>query len=124
MISVWGASAAYLTLEEVAEPLLGPANSQVRVTIRRNLKLPKRSPNDPSWPGMTWGMDRLGLTVSAAPPSGVASAQGLLAQDRITAINGRSTRYLPLSKARQALGEAKGKGLDLTIERDVLIFRE
>ena len=124
LVSVWGSSAAYLALEDVATALLGPGGSQVRVTLRRNLKLSKRSPNDRSWPGMTWGMDRLGLTVTTAPPSGAASAQGFLALDRITAISGRSTRYLPLSKAREALGGAKGKGFTLTIERDLLIFRE
>ncbi len=124
LISVWGSSAAYLSLEDVSKALLGPPGSQVRVTLRRNLKLPKHSTGDRFWPGMTWEMDRLGLTVTAVTPGGVASSQGFLPLDRVTAIHGRSTRYLPLSKAQRILEEAKDKGLDLTIERDLLIFRE
>ncbi|MBI3333104.1 MAG: PDZ domain-containing protein [Candidatus Omnitrophica bacterium] len=140
LVSLWGWSLAYLPVEEAAGALWGPAGTSVKLTVEREAELPPATSSGRShetggssgsassgrnhWPGMTLEMERLGLTVGRVEPNGVAARAGLLPRDRIVAIGGQPTRYLPLTRAEGALYQAQGKGVHLVIHRDLMVRRE
>lgn len=119
LVSFWGDSLAYLNVVEVAETLVGPPGSAVKLTLSREVSLP-----GDATPGITLSMQRLGLTVAAVGPLGRAGRTGLVPGDRIVAMDGKSTRYLPFSQARRILQEAGERGTVLLIHRDRMIRRE
>ena len=121
LVSVWGSSLAYRLLKEVAHELWGPPESPMKLTIRRAVFCPQ---NASHWPGMQLDMRRLGLTVVSVEPGGAAQQSGIQAQDRIVAVNSRPTRYLPLAQAHKTIQQAHRKGINLLIERDLMIRRE
>ena len=136
LVSAWGESLGYLPLEDVAKALLGPAGSPLKLVIQREVQLiPPSNSSDSdnplaalqagqSWPGMMMGMERMGLTVLKVGPNGVAAAAGLAPRDRIVAIAGSATRYLPLGEAIRRVSLARAQGVTLLIQRDVLVTRE
>ena len=126
LTAVWGESLVFLSLDDVAKTLLGPAGTRVRVTIQRAVALPKEGPGSgkKGWPGWTLNMELLGLTVASVELEGAAAETGLQAGDRIVEIQGRSTRYMPLEQAKRTVLDARKKGLTLMVQRDILIRRE
>jgi len=124
LIRAWGDSLAYLPLEEVAGILLGPPETTVKLTLQRRITLPKESLEGKKWPGMTLGMEWLGLFVLMVEPGGVSALSGIRPQDRIMVIGDASTRYLVLGEARRILQEAGKGGMTLGIHRDLMIKRE
>ncbi len=122
LVTAWGYSLSFMTVEELAKTLLGPAGSPVRVTIGRKVLLSK-SDKKAKWPGMELTMEPLGLTVKEEDPKGASVKAGLLMQDRIVEINGFPTRYMPLAEARKLFKEAKGD-VPLVIRRDIMVKRE
>ena len=112
LVAAWSVSLAFLPAGAVAKELIGPPDSRIKLTVQRAVKLPAADRS-----GIKLSMGRLGLTVAdGAPP--------LLPGDRIVAINGKSTRYLPLGDARAMIQSDKGKGVDLLIHRDLRVARE
>lgn len=132
VVSVWGESMGFLPPAEAAQALLGPPGSSVKLTLQRSISLPGSSSvnwwdwwkGSSAWPGVTLGMEHLGLTVLNAQPGGPADSSGIRAKDRIVEIDGHSTRYLPLSDADRILRQAKEKGVSLIIHRDVTLVRQ
>ncbi len=129
LVSYWDSSLGFLPMEEVAQILLGPAGSSLRLTLERSILLKggsseSREPAKKSWPGCSLEMKRLGLTVTAVDPTGAAYQGGLRAQDRIVSIGGVATRYMPMVEVRRRIQQAKPEGLPLAIHRDLMIRRE
>ncbi len=122
LVTAWGYSLSFMTVEELAKTLLGPAGSPVRVTIGRRILL-SQSDKRAKWPGVELTMEPLGLTVKEVDPKGASVKAGLLMQDRIIEINGFPTRYMPLAEARKLFREAKGD-VPLVIRRDIMVKRE
>ncbi len=119
--AIWGESMGYRSLAQVAERLLGPAGTDVKVTIRREVAVrPGTVPNTP-WPGFGVTMAPDGLTISEVGVLGTAA--GLQAGDLVVALDGRPTRYLPLGQARAAIDKARTAGLQLRIHRHFLMHR-
>ena len=126
LVAVWGSSLAFLSPEQVAEALWGPPGSTLKLTIQRQVHLPDASMSPAGlWPGMKIGMDRLGLTVlGTESPVEAAALGGLRPDDRIVAIEGRFTRYMPLAEAQRQIQKGKQKGLTLLIHRDLMMVRK
>ncbi len=124
LISAWGASLAFLPAEKVAQALLGPAGSELKLTIQRQVVLPKAQRRGFEGWGMRLEMERLGLAVHSVALASVAAQRGILALDRVVAIDGQPTRYLPLEEARRLLENAGERGTTLEIQRDLMIRRE
>ncbi|MBI3614985.1 MAG: PDZ domain-containing protein [Candidatus Omnitrophica bacterium] len=119
LVSVWGSSLGFLPVEEAARALLGPPATKVKLVLQRDVEL---SPG--LMLGITLGMERLGLTVTAVSQGGAAQGHGINPLDRIVSIQGRSTRYLPLNQARRILEVVKEERVSLRIHRDLMILRE
>ena len=118
LVSAWGQSLAFLPITQVAQALLGPSGSTVKLTIQRPLHLPKGA-----LPGVIFEMEPLGLTVTKVEPVGVAESTRMRVGDRIVALDGNSTRYLPLAEARRAFQKARDEGITIVIHRDLMIKR-
>jgi len=112
LAAVWSSSLAFLSAKEIAAELIGPPGSKLKLTLRRSVKLPAGSAAK-----LKLSMERLGLTLAGAAPP-------LLPGDRVVSIDGASTRYISLGKARKMMEEAKTEGVTLGIHRDLLITRE
>jgi C-terminal processing protease CtpA/Prc len=119
LVSAWGQSLAFVPMAQVAQALLGPSGSTVKLTIQRPLHLPKGSS-----PGMTFEMEPLGLTVTKVEPGGASESTGVRVGDRIVALHGDSTRYLPLAEARRAFQKAREEGMTIVIHRDLMVKRK
>jgi len=133
LISAWGDSLSYRTPEDVAKVLLGPPGSRVKLTLQREIRLPRDEASgffifhwgrEKNWPGVRLEMERLGLTAMEVFPETAAASAGLENGDRVVAIDGRSTRYLPLEGAAGVIQQARKQGVTLTVRRDLIIQRE
>lgn len=123
LVALWSSSLAFLPAQQVADQLLGPPRTPLKLTIEREISLPPVSRESRGWPELKLSMERLGLTVQQAPATREPTRSGLLPGDRIVSIDGAPTRYTPLSQARAALEQAKGRGVTLRIHRDLLLVR-
>lgn len=120
LVAVWGESLGYRSLAQVAQRMAGPAGTEVKITLQREVTVPPAGRGAPR-PGFDVSMALAGLTVGDAGLLGTAA--GLRPGDLIVAIDGRPTRYLPLGQARAAMAGPRTSGLRLTIQRHLLIHR-
>jgi len=118
LVAVWGESMGFRPIAHVAERLLGPPGTPVKVTIQRGVTL--RAGAVP-WPGFELTMAPAGLTVSRVAASGASA--GVEAGDLIVALDHRPTRYLPLAVARATIGRARGRDVDVRLQRHLVIIR-
>ena len=72
----------------------------------------------------TFTMEFDGLTVSGVKEGGSAFEAGLKKGDLITAIDGNSTRYMPLKKAIELIRNSKTGSTKLTLRREIIIWRK
>jgi carboxyl-terminal processing protease len=72
--------------------------------------------------GATLSMQLGGLTISAVKEGSTASEAGLMPNDLITAINGNSTRYMPLKKAIKSIKRSRNGKVDLTVRKDMVMW--
>ncbi len=121
VIAIWGASMAYRPTTQVAEWLLGPAGSAVKLLVQRDLLLSATALPGGRWPGFEPTMTPVGLAVAEMGPLG--AAVGLRPGDQIVAINGHATRYLPLASVRALLDRLKGTSVSLQIHRAIFLTR-
>lgn len=124
LTAVWGESLAFLPVREAAYLLLGPGGSMAKITLARRIELIPAGPAQPAWPGFRFSTERMGLTVAAVDPGGSASGAGLLAGDRVAAVDGQATRYLPLKEVQLQVEKSRGQGLTLTVHRDLRVVRQ
>ena len=96
----------------------------VKLAVQREISIPKGTSRSKDWPGLIIETERLGLAVITIEPGQAAASAGVRPGDRLTAVNDRSTRYLPSEEARRMIRQAAGKGITLTIERDLIVKRQ
>jgi len=125
IVGVWGRLTGYLSLKEVMAMLLEKSSLELKLTIERDVDLalnPRRNilTGMKDLIGASLNMDFDGLVVSnvASPDTGLRQS------DLIVAINGKSTRYMPLKSAVKAIRTSKGGTVRLTIRREMLIWRK
>jgi membrane-associated protease RseP (regulator of RpoE activity) len=123
LVSVWGASLAFLPASDGAQALLGPSGSLVKLTLQRRVVLPAAEGVNRWWPGLTLDMEPLGLTVRSVD-SRLEAGHRIRPRDRIVAVAGNSTRYWSLKQAHEILRQARRRGIPLVIHRDLMIKRE
>ena len=124
LVSLWSDSLSFRPIPEVAAALLGPAGSVVKLAVQREISIPKGTSRSKDWPGLIIETERLGLAVITIEPGQAAASAGVRPGDRLTAVNDRSTRYLPSEEARRMIRQAASKGITLTIERDLIVKRQ
>ena len=128
--AVWDESAKFMSEKDVAARITGIPGTYATITIERDIKVRlARAP----WYFRIFGrkgreslplaMEPEGLTVGKLGSASSAVKSGLRPGDRITAIDGVSTRYMPLKKARALIHDEAVKGIRVTIRRDIGLER-
>ena len=108
-----------MSLKEVIETLLEKNSLETKIALERNIAVRVR-PDDSI--GAVLSMQFDGLTVSAIKEGSAASEADLGPNDIITAINGNSTRYMPLKRAIELIKRSKDGKVDLTVRKDIVMW--
>ena len=108
-------------LEEVTNMLLDKPSLELKCTIERDIEVNLASGNNI---GASFTMEFDGLTVTGVKEGGAALNAGLKKDDLITAIDGKSTRYMPMNKAVELIKSSKTGYVELTVRREVIIWRK
>ena len=117
LIAIWGKLTGYMPLGAVIKALLDKPSLEIKCAIERTVALPSDE-------GASFGMEFDGLTAISVKDGSQASASGLWKADLITAINGQSTRYMPLKKALELIKGSREKDIKLTLRRELLLWRK
>lgn len=127
IVAIWGKLTGYLSLEDIVDAMLNKSSMEVRCTLERTVRVPLApgknilAPSDRIGATLDIGPD--GLAIFAVEEGAQAYRAGLKKGDLVTAINGKSTRYLQFGKALAIIGEAEGDLIKLTIHRDAVIWK-
>ena len=129
IVAVWGRLTGYMPLEDVMKALLEKPSLEIKCTIERDVIVflnPDKAIMAPlkDMVGATFSMQFDGLTASDVVAGGPAVAAGLEKNDLIVAIDGNSTRYMPLKKAISLMRSTKNSSILLKIRRELLIWRK
>lgn len=128
IIAVWGRLTGYMPLEDVMKSLLEKSSMEIKCTVERSVTV-EHDPDSnitsslKDTIGANFSMQFDGLTVSDVVENGPAFEAGLAKGDLVVAINGESTRYIPLKKAVSLMKKARGSLIALKIRRELIIWR-
>ena len=128
LAAIWARLTGYMSLKEVLDALLDKPSLELKCTIERTLTIPINPYRIIAFGvneliGATFSMEFDGLTVASVLENGTSNEAGLKKGDLIVAIDGKPTRYMPLNKAVNMIKNSKEKTVNLTIRREVLIWR-
>ena len=129
LVAIWGRLTGYMSLKEVIDNLGEKSSSETRCVIERvydvtinDNRNPLSSSNDLI--GASFNTEFDGHVVSALSREiGPAHEAGLEKGDLLTAIDGESTRYMPLRKVVETIRRSKQKSVKLTIRRELTFWR-
>ena len=119
LVAIWGRLVGYMSLKEVVETMLEKNSLETKITLERDIAV-RVGPGGSIGAALSMQFD--GLTVSAVKDGSTASEAGLKPNDIITAINGSSTRYMPLSRAIELIKRSTGGKVDLTVKKEMVIW--
>ncbi|NQU95433.1 MAG: PDZ domain-containing protein [Candidatus Omnitrophica bacterium] len=126
LISAWGRFTDYMSKENVSRLLL-ESLGEIKIDIQRDVVLKKESPAAIFYKDIIGGkldMLRDGLTIVDLKEGSPGQEAGLSKDDLIIAINGASTRYMPLSDAIKIIENKKTGAIKFTVRRDATIWRK
>jgi hypothetical protein len=128
LISIWSRVTGYMELREVLEALLDKPSLELKCTMERTTDVEVVpyglvAPGTNELIGATLAMQFDGLTITSVRANGASASAGLKKGDLVTAINGKPTRYMPLKNAVEMIRNSKNSIVQLTIKREVLIWR-
>lgn len=128
--SIWGRLTGYLDLSEIYNLIINSPSPEIMMAIKRKIVIVV----DPDRERKCGGVGRIGfsvdireegLTVTGVKAGSIAATQGLTKGDLVTAIQGGSTRYLPLKDAVRYIDEAYSRGrVNLEVIKEATIWRK
>lgn len=116
LLAIWGRLVGYLSLQEVVETLLEKTSLETKFSVERTVDI---KGNDI---GAELKMLFDGLTVVNIDHDSPAQSAGLIQNDVIISINGKSTRYMPIKKALELISKSKGGMVKLIIRREIVMW--
>jgi len=119
LVSIWGRLTGYTPIKEVMKKLIERGSLEIKCAIERTIGLGAAELS-----GVSFSMELDGLTVSAMKNASPSLETALKKDDLIVAIDGNSTRYMPLKKAVDLIKASKKDSVKLTIRRDIIIWRK
>lgn len=118
LVAIWGRLTGYMSLTEVMDRLLEKGALEIKCTIERTVDV-----KTAGGIGASFSMEFDGLTISNIKEGRASFDAGLNKNDLIVAIDGKSTRYMPLKKAIELIRDAKEDAVKLTLRREVVLWR-
>ena len=130
IVCFWNRSARFMEPGDVASRIAGVPNTPVRLTIQRKINF---KPLKVPWYFKVLGLKKRytlplemkyhGLTIGKLTNFFLESKSDFKVGDRIVAIDGKPTRYMPLSEANALINKKKSGEVELTINRDLEVVR-
>lgn len=129
IVAVWGRLTGYMPLEDVMKALLEKHSLKIKCTVEREILVfpnPDRTTMTSlkDMLGATLTMQFDGLTISDVFEGGPAFKAGILKDDLVVAIDGKSTRYMPLKKAVSLMRSTTNSSILLKTRRELSIWRK
>lgn len=128
IIAIWGRLTGYMPLGEVISKILDKGMAEFKCTLERDIDVKCGSPSifksAEKRVGAGFKMVFDGLTAGYVTAGGPSDRAGLEPGDLITAIDGISTRYMPLKKASEFIKNLKPDIIKFTIQREITIWKE
>jgi C-terminal processing protease CtpA/Prc len=127
LVSVWGHLAGYMSADAAASLILKESVGEIKIVIERDVNLKKEKPFVKSYQDILGGkLDMLldGLTLVEVNSGGPADKAGLKKDDLITAIDGSSTRYMPINDAINIIENRNNESVLFTIQRRMTMWRK
>lgn len=128
IVSIWGRLTRYMPPEKVMSALLDKPSVEIKCAFERTVQLNVNRKgllaNAADLAGASFGMEFDGLTVSGVIDDGPSFEAGIEKGDLITAVNGKSTRYMPLKEFLELIKNSKDQTVGLTFRRRIIIWRE
>jgi C-terminal processing protease CtpA/Prc len=129
LVAVWGRLIGYMGFEEVLDLLLKQVFHELKLTIEKKVKIEVSDDrNIMAGPakliGASFSMEFDGLTISEVNKRGTAETAGAQKRDLVVAIDGASTRYMPIKDAINRIRLTKSKFVVLTIRRQVTVWKQ
>ena len=125
LISIWGQLTSYMPEGEVEYFLLEASFGEIKIGIERNIKLKKEKPFNKRYEDAIGGKLEIpieGLTLVDVTTDGPGYAAGLRKGDLVVAINGTSTRYMPLKDAIRIMENPLDDTIRFSVRRDVTVW--
>jgi len=128
IVAVRGKLTGYMSLKDVMKMLLEKQSIESRCVIERTVIVPISENRNMltgtmDLIGASFSMEFDGLTISDIREGGYSAGAGLKKGDSVVAIYGQLTRYMPLKKALDMIKDSKANGVNLTVRRELSIWR-
>ncbi len=128
LTAIWAKLTGYMELREVMDALLDKPSLELKCTIERTVNIPINpyrliALGANELIGATFAMEFDGLTIASVRGDGASHKSGLKKGDLVIAIDGKPTRYMPLTNAINMIKNSKENTVKLTVRREVLIWR-
>jgi hypothetical protein len=125
LVEIDGRSLRYLGNEVVRQKFLSPRYSNFTLEVERDLTLPKTGfERDLSEFGVQFKLEHRGTVLQSVKAGSPASRAGLKEQDLCVAVNGSSTRYLPIHKMLETIKSGPSEASTVTVRRSVILTRK
>jgi C-terminal processing protease CtpA/Prc len=127
IVRVWGEMTAYMTVDEVGVLLLSPG--EVRFTVERTVSpLLRTAKSLFPWHSKIMGahlrLIKKGIVIEKLRRGGPFAQVGILSGDLLCRINGKNTRYMPLSEVLGIIKKDQGRTIEIDVQRDVTLWRK
>ncbi len=127
IVRVWGEMTAYMTVDEVGVLFLSPG--EVRFTIERTVSpllgtVRSIFPRYGRIMGAHLRLIKKGIVIEKLRQGGAFAQAGMLSGDLLWRINGKNTRYMPLSEVLGMIRTEQGERIEVDVRRDVTLWRK
>ena len=124
LISIYNQLVKHMPIARVREYLIGSRTGEVKLTVELMLTIERHISTAKSGKlGIRIEIKETGLTITEVVKNSLAKRVGLKAEDRITAINGKSVRYMNMKQVVKNLKQRPKDQLSLTIRRNIVLKR-
>ncbi|NQT75654.1 MAG: hypothetical protein HQ566_03940 [Candidatus Omnitrophica bacterium] len=127
LVGIWGKLIRYSRIEDVLEELLGPAHSEVRVLVDKEIVVAVEVNDKDTYKGLgiLLGFEYEDLTVMDVVGGAKGDAAGFKKGDLVIAVDKNITRYLPLDSVIALINSSgDNKNIIFGVRRTVNLRRE
>ena len=118
LVSIYNQLVKHMPLSKVYKYLIGSGTGEVKLAIERHIRI-----TESGRLGIRIAIKRTGLTITEVVKNSLAERVGLKAGDMISAINGKSTRYMNMKQVVKNLKQRSAGQLSLAIRRNIVLNR-
>lgn len=127
LVAIWSRLTGYMPLNDVIYTILEKSSFEIKCTLERTVDIvPDKGllVGAEDMIGAKLAMEFEGLTALEVKEGAASFNASIKPSDLIVAIDGQSTRYMPLKKALDTIKNIKSDTIKLTLRREIIIWRK